>query len=72
MFSLIIPTYNRTNFITETLTGVKAQTYRSIEIILVDDGSTDNTKQVLEKCQKENNIADNTTLIFLGDKKKRN
>ncbi len=64
MFSIIIPTYNRANFIIETLTSVKAQTYRSIEIILVDDGSTDNTKQVVEKWQKENDEGKNLVLRY--------
>ena len=46
--SIIIPTYNREEFITETINSVLNQTYKDFEIIVVDDGSTDNTKQKLE------------------------
>ena len=47
--SLIIPTYNRANLIENTLLSVFNQTIKVDEIIVVDDGSTDNTKQILEQ-----------------------
>lgn len=46
--SIIIPTYNDAVSITETLNSVVSQTYENIEIIIVDDGSTDNTKDVVK------------------------
>ncbi len=48
--SVCIPTYNREHLLKETLGSVFAQTYRDFEVVIVDDGSTDGTKQMLKKC----------------------
>ncbi|MBU2919815.1 glycosyltransferase [Winogradskyella psychrotolerans] len=47
LVSIIIPTYNRAHLVGETLDSVLAQTYKNWECIIVDDGSTDNTDEVL-------------------------
>ena len=47
-FSIILPTYNRAHMIGKAIESVLAQTYTNWELLIIDDGSTDNTKQVIE------------------------
>jgi glycosyltransferase involved in cell wall biosynthesis len=47
LVSVIIPTYNRADLVQEALASVKAQTYRDFEVVVVDDGGTDGTSEVL-------------------------
>ena len=51
--SVIIPAYNSAGFITDALDSVRNQTHRDLEIIIVDDGSTDDTREVLEPYLKD-------------------
>lgn len=53
LVSVIMPTYNCAEFIAETINSIIAQTYKHWELIIVDDKSTDNTKEVVERYQKE-------------------
>ncbi len=46
--SVIIPTYNRAGYLTEAIDSVFGQTYSNIEIVVVDDGSTDDTRERLK------------------------
>lgn len=55
LVSVITPTYNCANFIGETIESVQEQTYHQWEMIIVDDCSTDNTKEIVEKYIKEDN-----------------
>ncbi|MCK0125019.1 glycosyltransferase [Gelidibacter sp. F2691] len=48
MISVIIPTYNRAHILGETLDSIIVQSYRNWECIVVDDDSTDNTKEIME------------------------
>ncbi len=47
-FSIILPTYNRAHMIGKAIESVLAQTYTNWELLIVDDGSVDNTRQVVE------------------------
>ena len=61
LVSIIIPTYNRAHLITEALDSIMAQTYQNWECIIVDDGSTDDTLQILEQYSLKN-----TRFIYLS------
>jgi len=47
-FSIIIPTYNRSRFLLEAINSVYKQSFSDWELIIVDDGSTDNTKKQVQ------------------------
>ncbi|HUL44611.1 MAG TPA: glycosyltransferase [Bacteroidota bacterium] len=48
LVSVVVPTYNRRELLAKCLAAIRAQSYRNLEIIVVDDGSTDGTKDSLE------------------------
>jgi len=48
LVSVIIPTYNRAAYLQKALQSVKEQTYQTLEIIIIDDGSVDDTRKMLE------------------------
>ncbi|MGN0448847.1 MAG: glycosyltransferase [Ruminococcus sp.] len=54
MISVIVPAYNLENYISRTLDSILVQTYNDIEIIVVNDGSNDNTGNIIDKYAKEN------------------
>lgn len=51
LVSVLIPAYNASRWINQTIASVRAQTYSPIETVVVDDGSTDNTLEVLRRLE---------------------
>lgn len=51
--SIIVPNYNHARFLRKRLDSIYNQTYKNIEVILLDDCSTDNSRQILEEYQKK-------------------
>lgn len=52
LMSVVIPMYNATNFIRKSIEHLIHQTYKNLEIIVVDDGSTDNCAQIIKDYAK--------------------
>lgn len=52
--SIIIPVYNTEEYVRECIQSVLQQTYKKIEIIIVDDNSTDDSRQIINELEKQN------------------
>ena len=52
-FSIIVPVYNVENYLKKCLDSIINQTYKSFEIIIVNDGSTDNSQEIIDKYSEE-------------------
>lgn len=68
LISIIIPTYNRAHIITETLDSVISQTYTNWECIIIDDRSTDNTKEIIDNYLKKD---ERISFIVKSDNQKK-
>ncbi len=53
LVSVVLPAYNHARFVAQAIASVAAQTYPHIELIVIDDGSTDNTAAVIAECLSE-------------------
>lgn len=49
LISIVIPIYNSEKYILECIESIKQQSYHQLQVILVDDGSTDNSKEICKK-----------------------
>ncbi len=57
LISIVIPVYNRASIVLRTLECISNQSYRPIDVILVDNGSTDGSYEILQKWKSENESA---------------
>ena len=55
LVSIVIPVYNASKYIKETIESIERQTYKNYEAIFIDDKSTDNSIQIIESYIKQNN-----------------
>src|SRR3970282_949827 len=46
--TVILPTYNRASFLRQAFASIEAQTFRDWELVIIDDGSTDDTRALVE------------------------
>src|SRR4051812_2021202 len=47
--TVLMPVYNAARYLTEAVTSILAQTFKDFEFVIVDDGSTDRSKKILER-----------------------
>lgn len=53
LISVIVPAYNIENYVSDCLSSILSQNYKNIEIVIINDGSTDNTGKIIEKYKEE-------------------
>ena len=56
VFTIFIPTYNRANLLPRAFSSIERQTFLNFEVLVIDDGSTDNTHEVVEEWRKRVNF----------------
>jgi len=55
-FSVVIPTYNRSDILSRAIDSVLSQTYQKFELIIIDNGSTDDTRQWLHDNYQDDRV----------------
>lgn len=68
LVTVYIPTHNRLGLLKRALSSIKEQTYQDIQVIVVNDGSSDGTKEFLNDFIKQNNV--NNIIVFHNEKPK--
>lgn len=63
-FSILMPTYNDSDTIIESLDSIKNQEYKNWELIIINDGSSDETEQVIKNYIKENDLKDKIKYLY--------
>ncbi len=72
LVSIVVPVYNAEKYIKQTIQSILDQTYSNIEIIIVDDGSTDLTRKLAEEISENNSIVKVISKINNGCPSARN
>lgn len=70
--SVVMPTYNDSKYITHTFDSLLSQSYENWELIIIDDGSTDNTKDVISNYISKNNCGDKIQYYYQKNKDQLN
>ena len=66
--SVLMPTYNDADTILETLDSLVVQKYNNWELIIIDDGSSDDTKTVIEKYKKQKDKKNKIKYVYQENK----
>lgn len=72
MISIIVPVYNAEKYLNRCISSLLNQTYYNLEIILVNDGSTDNSKKICENAAKKDSRVKVTNSVNEGVSLARN
>lgn len=66
LVTVVVITYNSSQYVIETLESTKQQTYKNIELVITDDCSTDNTAELCREWLKENSIFFHRSLLVVN------
>lgn len=72
LVSIIIPVYNASKYLAETIESINKQTYQNYEAIFIDDGSNDNSVEIIEKYKSHNSRMKIIKLEHIGVSEARN